>query len=83
MQSNGLKATQIARRLGVNRRRIDKWLRLDTLPERSRQQLRPPTFTGYSIAFCAIIGCTKKIKRASVNLMFIDDFYGQLSIKIN
>ena len=32
--------SQIAERLGINRRRIDKWVRLDTLPERSRMQPR-------------------------------------------
>jgi transposase len=33
--------SQIANHLGINRRRIDKWVRLDTFPERSRMQPRP------------------------------------------
>ena len=41
MQATGLKVSQIAKHLGINRRRIDKWVRLDTLPERSRMQPRP------------------------------------------
>jgi transposase len=41
MQASGLKVSQIANRLGINRRRIDKWVRLDTFPERSRMQPRP------------------------------------------
>ena len=41
MQSSGLKVSQIANHLGINRRRIDKRVRLDTFPERSRMQPRP------------------------------------------
>ena len=41
MQAAGLKVSQIANHLGINRRRIDKWVRLDTFPERSRMQPRP------------------------------------------
>jgi hypothetical protein len=41
MQATGLKVSQIAEHLGINRRRIDKWVRLDTFPERSRMQPRP------------------------------------------
>lgn len=40
LRAAGLKVSQIAERLGINRRRIDKWVRLDTLPERSRMQAR-------------------------------------------
>ena len=40
LKAAGLKVSQIAERLGINRRRIDKWVRLDTLPERSRIQPR-------------------------------------------
>jgi hypothetical protein len=36
-----MKVSQIARQLGVNRRHIDKWVRLEELPERSRMQPRP------------------------------------------
>ena len=41
MQTSGLKVSQIVNHLGINRRRIDKWVRLDTFPERSRMQQRP------------------------------------------
>ena len=41
MQATGLKVSQIAKHLGINRRRIDKWVHFDTLPERSRMQPRP------------------------------------------
>ena len=41
MQAAGLRISEIARHLGVNRRRLDKWARLDTLPERDRMQPRP------------------------------------------
>ena len=41
MQAAGLRISEIARHLGVNRRRLDKWARLDTLPERERMQPRP------------------------------------------
>ena len=41
MQATGLKVSEIAKHLGINRRRIDKWVRLDTLPERGRMQPRP------------------------------------------
>jgi transposase len=41
LRAAGLKASQIARHLGLNRRRIDRWLRLDTLPERNRMEPRP------------------------------------------
>ena len=36
-----MKVSQIARQLGLCRRRIDKWIQLDELPERSRMQPRP------------------------------------------
>jgi transposase len=41
LRTAGLKASQIARHLGLNRRRIDRWLRLDTLPDRSSMAPRP------------------------------------------
>ncbi len=41
MRATGLKVSQIANHLGINRRRIDKWVRLDSFPERSRMQPRP------------------------------------------
>jgi Transposase len=37
----GMKVNQIARQLGLCRRRIDKWIQFDELPERSRMQPRP------------------------------------------
>src|SRR6266567_2748603 len=50
LKAAGLKVSQIAEHLGINRRHIDKWVRLDTLPERSRMQPRPgmvESFHGY------------------------------------
>jgi transposase len=41
MKSAGTKVSQIARHLGINRRRIERWVRLDTLPERNRMEPRP------------------------------------------
>jgi transposase len=41
MKATGMKSVRIAKHLGINRRRIDKWLRLDTLPERNRMHPRP------------------------------------------
>jgi transposase len=41
MRGAGMKVSQIARQLGLCRRRIDKWIQLDELPERSRMQPRP------------------------------------------
>jgi transposase len=41
LRAAGLKASQIARHLSLNRRRIDRWLRLDTLPDRNRMEPRP------------------------------------------
>jgi transposase len=41
MKSAGMKVSRIARHLGINRRRIDRWVRLDTLPERNRMEPRP------------------------------------------
>jgi transposase len=41
MRTAGMKVSQIARQLGLCRRRIDKWIQLDELPERSRMQPRP------------------------------------------
>ena len=41
MRTAGMKVSQIAKQLGLCRRRIDKWIQLDELPERSRMQPRP------------------------------------------
>src|SRR6201999_2403896 len=41
MRAAGLKVSEIAKELGLNRRRLDRWLRLDALPERNRMQPRP------------------------------------------
>jgi transposase len=41
MRGAGMKVNQIARQLGLCRRRIDKWIQLNELPERSRMQPRP------------------------------------------
>ena len=41
MRGAGMKVNQIARQLGLCRRRIDKWIHFDELPERSRMQPRP------------------------------------------
>jgi transposase len=50
MRTAGIKVSQIARQLGLCRRRIDKWIQLDNLPERSRMQPRsgmPESFRDY------------------------------------
>ena len=41
MRAAGMKISLIARQLGLCRRRIDKWIQLDELPERSRMHPRP------------------------------------------
>lgn len=41
MQAAGMRVKEMAQHLGVNRRRLDKWVRLEELPERSRMQPRP------------------------------------------
>jgi len=41
LKATGMTVTEIADHLGLNRRRIDRWLRLDTLPERNRMEPRP------------------------------------------
>jgi transposase len=41
MKAAGLKVTEMAKELGLNRRRLDRWLRLDALPDRNRMQPRP------------------------------------------
>jgi transposase len=41
MQAAGMRVKEMAEHLGVNRRRLDKWARLEELPERSRMQPRP------------------------------------------
>jgi hypothetical protein len=48
MKATGMKSVRIAKHLGINRRRIDKWLRLDTLPERNRMQPRPGMAESFS-----------------------------------
>jgi Transposase len=50
MKAAGLKVSEIARRLGVNRRRLDKWVGQEVLPERNRMAPRPgmaESFRGY------------------------------------
>jgi transposase len=50
MKTTGMAVIEIANHLGLNRRRIDRWLRLDTLPERNRMEPRPgmvESFRGY------------------------------------
>ena len=50
MRAAGMKVSQIARKLGLCRRRIDKWIQLDELPERSRMLPRsgmPESFRDY------------------------------------
>jgi hypothetical protein len=50
MRTAGIKVSQIARQLGLCRRRIDKWIQLDNLPEKSRMQPRsgmPESFRDY------------------------------------
>jgi hypothetical protein len=50
MRAAGMKVSQIARKLGLCRRRIDKWIQLDQLPERSRMLPRsgmPESFRDY------------------------------------
>ena len=41
MKAAGMKVSEIAGYLGINRRRIDKWVRLEEFPERSRMDPRP------------------------------------------
>ena len=41
MKAAGMKVSEIAGHLGINRRRIDKWVRLAEFPERSRMDPRP------------------------------------------
>jgi transposase len=41
MRAAGMKVSQIGTQLGLCRRRVDKWIQLDELPERSRMQPRP------------------------------------------
>jgi hypothetical protein len=41
MQAAGMRVKEGAQHLGVIRRRLDKWVRLQKLPERSRIQPRP------------------------------------------
>ena len=41
LKTTGMMVIEIANHLGLNRRRIDRWLRLDALPERNRMEPRP------------------------------------------
>jgi len=41
MRAAGMKVSKIARQLGLCRRRVDKWIKLDKPPERNRMQPRP------------------------------------------
>jgi hypothetical protein len=41
MRAAGMKVSKIARQLGLCRRRVDKWIQVEELPERSRMQPRP------------------------------------------
>jgi transposase len=41
LKATGMRVIEIANHLGLNRRRIDRWLRLETLPERNRMEPRP------------------------------------------
>jgi transposase len=41
MRAGGLKVTEMVKELGLNGRRLSRWLRLDVLPERNRMQPRP------------------------------------------
>jgi transposase len=52
MRGAGMKVNQIARQLGLCRRRIDKWIQLDELPERSRMQPRPGMPEPFRDYFC-------------------------------
>jgi hypothetical protein len=36
MQAAGMRVSEMAQHLGVNRLRLDKWVRLEKLPERRR-----------------------------------------------
>lgn len=47
---------QIAAHLGVNRRRLDRWLRLDALPERHRMEPRGPGWQSPSATTCGSVG---------------------------
>jgi len=50
MRATGMNVGEIAKHLGLNRRRFDRWLRLDHLPERNRMEPRPgmiESFRGY------------------------------------
>jgi hypothetical protein len=51
MRTTGMKVSQIARQLGLCRRRIDKWIQLDDLPQRSRMKPR----SGMVFSFRAIL----------------------------
>jgi transposase len=41
LKASGMRVIEIANHLRLNRRRIDRWLRLDALPERNRMEPRP------------------------------------------
>ena len=41
LHRQGMKASEIVRETGLTRKRVDKWLRLDELPERHRMEMEP------------------------------------------
>lgn len=53
-------AAQIVRDLGFSRKRVDKWIRLETLPERNRMMPKPrsPGFYQDHLATRWADGCT-------------------------
>ena len=56
MKAAGLTVTDIAKQLGLNRRRLDRWLRLDTLPERNRMQPRPGMVESFRELLATAVG---------------------------
>ena len=56
MKAAGLTVTEIAKQLGLNRRRLDRWLRLDTLPERNRMQPRPGMVESFRELLATAVG---------------------------
>src|SRR4029077_9119948 len=56
MRAAGMKVSQIARQLGLCRRRIDKWIHLDELPERSRMQSRSGMVESFPRLFTSALG---------------------------
>jgi hypothetical protein len=56
MRAAGLKATEMAKKRGVNRRRLDRWLRFDGLPGRNRMQPRPGDAGSLSRVLATAVG---------------------------